>query len=107
MIHFFFYYIAGLQLIFVFFHFRIDPKSYATYRGKKFKKSDILASNRNLKFDGMALMQSRGKMIQVVVVVLTDVLFFLHCKSKCVKKKKRKLYKLENIKKIIYTTFIL
>ncbi|XP_043472826.1 rho guanine nucleotide exchange factor 2 isoform X3 [Leptopilina heterotoma] len=57
---------------------RIDAKSYAVYRELKFKKSDILSSNRNLKFEGTAyLMQGRGKMAQVVVVVLSDVLFFL------------------------------
>ncbi|XP_051163031.1 rho guanine nucleotide exchange factor 28 isoform X2 [Leptopilina boulardi] len=57
---------------------RIDAKSYAVYREHKFKKSDILSSNRNLKFEGTSyLMQGRGKMAQVVVVVLSDVLFFL------------------------------
>ncbi|XP_058807396.1 A-kinase anchor protein 13 isoform X2 [Phymastichus coffea] len=64
---------------------KIDPKSYAWYRGQKFKKSDILASNRNLKFDGQAvLMPNRaGKTTsnkpgtEVTVVILTDVLFFL------------------------------
>ncbi|XP_033224270.1 rho guanine nucleotide exchange factor 2 isoform X2 [Belonocnema kinseyi] len=57
---------------------RIDAKSYAIYRDLKFKKSDILASNRSLQFEGTAyLMQGRGKMAPVVVVVLSDVLFFL------------------------------
>ncbi|XP_024940076.1 rho guanine nucleotide exchange factor 2 [Cephus cinctus] len=57
---------------------RIDAKSFATYRDAKFKKSDIMGSNRHLKFEGTAcLMQGRGKMASVVVVVLTDVLFFL------------------------------
>lgn len=37
-----------------------------------------MSSNRNLKFEGTAyLMQGRGKMAQVVIVVLSDVLFFL------------------------------
>ncbi|XP_011057016.1 PREDICTED: rho guanine nucleotide exchange factor 18 isoform X2 [Acromyrmex echinatior] len=55
---------------------KIDAKSFATYRGTKFKKSDII--NRILKFEGTAyLMQGRGKMTAIVVVVLSDILFFL------------------------------
>ncbi|XP_046618335.1 rho guanine nucleotide exchange factor 28 isoform X2 [Neodiprion virginianus] len=57
---------------------RIEAKSFATHRGMKFKKSDVLGSNRTLKFEGTAfLMQGRSKMAPVVVVVLSDVLFFL------------------------------
>ncbi|XP_020712044.2 rho guanine nucleotide exchange factor 28 isoform X3 [Athalia rosae] len=57
---------------------RIEAKSFATHRGLKFKKSDVLGSNRALKFEGTAfLMQGRSKMAPVVVVVLSDVLFFL------------------------------
>ncbi|XP_017761271.1 PREDICTED: rho guanine nucleotide exchange factor 18 isoform X2 [Eufriesea mexicana] len=57
---------------------KIDAKSFATYRGIKFKKSGIMASNRILKFEGTAyLMQGRGKMTAIVVVVLSDILFFL------------------------------
>ncbi|XP_078049020.1 rho guanine nucleotide exchange factor 18 cysts isoform X2 [Augochlora pura] len=57
---------------------KIDAKSFATYRGVKFKKSDIMAFNRVLKFEGTAyLMQGRGKMTAIVVVVLSDILFFL------------------------------
>ncbi|XP_034947082.1 rho guanine nucleotide exchange factor 28 isoform X2 [Chelonus insularis] len=57
---------------------RIDAKSFANHRGCKFKKSDIMASNRALRFEGTAyLMQGRGKMASVVVVVLSDILFFL------------------------------
>lgn len=57
-------------------YFRIDAKSFATYRGAKFKKSDIM--RRSLKYEGTAhLMQGRGKMATVVVIVLSDVLFFL------------------------------
>ncbi|XP_076237444.1 rho guanine nucleotide exchange factor 18 cysts isoform X2 [Calliopsis andreniformis] len=57
---------------------KIDAKSFATYRGTKFKKSDIMAFNRILKFEGTAyLMQGRGKMTAIVVVVLSDILFFL------------------------------
>ncbi|XP_059486689.1 rho guanine nucleotide exchange factor 18-like isoform X3 [Neocloeon triangulifer] len=58
---------------------RIDAKSFTTYRGsQKFKKSDILSANRKLKFEGYAtLMQGRNKMQLVLVIVLSDVLFFL------------------------------
>ncbi|XP_063993193.1 rho guanine nucleotide exchange factor 28 isoform X2 [Diachasmimorpha longicaudata] len=57
---------------------RIDAKSFATHRGTKFKKSDLMASNRVLKFEGNAyLMQGRAKTVPVVVVVLSDILFFL------------------------------
>ncbi|KAG5885128.1 hypothetical protein JTB14_037919 [Gonioctena quinquepunctata] len=57
---------------------RIDAKSYTVHRGNKFKKSDILQGNRSLKFEGVAmLMQGRGKMQIVLVIVLSDVLFFL------------------------------
>ncbi|XP_056645208.1 rho guanine nucleotide exchange factor 18 isoform X6 [Diorhabda sublineata] len=57
---------------------RIDAKSNTVYRGQKFKKSDILQGNRSLKFEGVAmLMQGRGKMQVVLVIVLSDVLFFL------------------------------
>lgn len=57
---------------------RIDAKSYTVHRGKKFKKSDILHGNRSLKFEGVAmLMQGRGKMQVVMVIVMSDVLFFL------------------------------
>lgn len=48
------------------------------HRNEKFKKSDILASNRVLKFEGTAyIMQGRGKMTSIIVVVLSDILFFL------------------------------
>ncbi|XP_045465556.1 rho guanine nucleotide exchange factor 18 isoform X4 [Harmonia axyridis] len=57
---------------------RIDAKSYTIHRGHKFKKSDILQGNRSLSFEGVAmLMQGRGKMQLVLVIVLSDVLFFL------------------------------
>ncbi|XP_045507012.1 rho guanine nucleotide exchange factor 28 isoform X1 [Colias croceus] len=58
---------------------KIDAKSFANFRGRKFKKSDILQGNRSLKFEGVAtLMQGRSKMQTLLVIVLTDVLFFLH-----------------------------
>ncbi|KAK6643517.1 hypothetical protein RUM43_005027 [Polyplax serrata] len=57
---------------------RIDAKSFTVRRGIKFKKSDILSDNRKLKFEGTAmLMQGRSKMQYVLVIVLSDVLFFL------------------------------
>ncbi|XP_038121715.1 rho guanine nucleotide exchange factor 18 isoform X5 [Culex quinquefasciatus] len=57
---------------------RIDAKSYAIFKKDKFKKSDIISSNRKLKFEGVAtLMQGRSKMQTVLVVVLSDCLFFL------------------------------
>lgn len=59
-------------------HDRIDTKSSTIYRGRKFKKSDLLARNRSLRFEGIAtLMQGRGKMQVVLVLVLSDVLCFL------------------------------
>lgn len=57
---------------------RIDAKSYTVHRGHRFKKSDILQGNRTLKFEGLAvLMQGSGKSQLVLVIVLSDVLFFL------------------------------
>lgn len=57
---------------------KIDSKSCTTYKSDKFKKSDILQGNRSLRFEGVAmLMQGRGKMQVVLVIVLSDVLFFL------------------------------
>ncbi|XP_058836765.1 rho guanine nucleotide exchange factor 18 isoform X2 [Topomyia yanbarensis] len=57
---------------------RIDAKSYAIFKKDKFKKSDIISSSRKLKFEGVAtLMQGRSKMQTVLVVVLSDCLFFL------------------------------
>lgn len=59
---------------------KIDVKSVALYKNKYFKKSEIigLGSNKKLKFEGQAiLLQGRSKIQPVVVVVLTDCLFFL------------------------------
>ncbi|KAK9496508.1 hypothetical protein O3M35_013205 [Rhynocoris fuscipes] len=57
---------------------KIDAKSFTTYRGHKFKKSDIFLDNRKLRFEGVAmLMQGRGKMQLVLVIVFSDVLCFL------------------------------
>ncbi|XP_049543344.1 rho guanine nucleotide exchange factor 18 isoform X3 [Anopheles darlingi] len=57
---------------------RIDAKSFAIFKKDKFKKSDIISCNRKLRFEGVAtLMQGRSKMQTVLVVVLSDCLFFL------------------------------
>ncbi|XP_050073416.1 rho guanine nucleotide exchange factor 18 isoform X1 [Anopheles maculipalpis] len=57
---------------------RIDAKSCAIFKKDKFKKSDIISCNRKLRFEGVAtLMQGRSKMQTVLVVVLSDCLFFL------------------------------
>ncbi|KAF0298732.1 Rho guanine nucleotide exchange factor 18 [Amphibalanus amphitrite] len=57
---------------------KIDAKSTAFYKGKKFKKSDLLSGNRRLMFEGSAaLMQARGRPLLVQVIVMSDVVFFL------------------------------
>lgn len=58
----------------------IDAKSSVLYNGKKFKKSDVLQANRKLMFEGVGVLQLQprhNRSVQVVVVVLSDVLFFL------------------------------
>ena len=76
---------------------RMDARSYVTYDGRKFKKSDMLAEGRRLLFDGVATLQpppggggvSGGSggtggrsgrspaTVLVNVVVLSDVVVFL------------------------------
>uniref|UniRef100_T1IKF7 DH domain-containing protein n=1 Tax=Strigamia maritima TaxID=126957 RepID=T1IKF7_STRMM len=57
---------------------KIDAKSATIYRGKKFKKSDLLSSNRKLRYEGpIRLNQARGKVLEVTAIVLSDVIFFL------------------------------
>ncbi|BES90247.1 RHO guanyl-nucleotide exchange factor [Nesidiocoris tenuis] len=57
---------------------RVEAKSFTTHKGLKFKKSDILDEKRKLRFEGIAmLMQGRGKMQVVLVIVFSDVLCFL------------------------------
>ncbi|XP_017108852.2 rho guanine nucleotide exchange factor 2 [Drosophila bipectinata] len=58
---------------------RVDPKSFAIYKNKPFRKTELgVESRRRLKFDGLAtLMQGRAKTQLVLVVVLTDCLCFL------------------------------
>ena len=58
----------------------IDAKSSVVYNGKKFKKSDVLQANRKLMFEGLGVLQLQprhNRSVQVVVVVLSDILFFL------------------------------
>lgn len=58
---------------------KVDPKSTLTQNGRKFKKSDILLADRKLMFEGVAtLQQTRNRNLQVNVIVLSDILFFLH-----------------------------
>ena len=58
---------------------KVDPNSKVTHAGQKFKKSDILLSDRKLMFEGVAtLQQSRNRTLQVNVIVLSDMLFFLY-----------------------------
>lgn len=58
---------------------KVDPKSTLTQNGRKFKKSDILLADRKLMFEGVAtLQQTRNRSLQVNVILLTDILFFLH-----------------------------
>ncbi|XP_017050511.2 rho guanine nucleotide exchange factor 18 [Drosophila ficusphila] len=58
---------------------RVDAKSFAIYKNKPFRKTELgVESRRRLKFDGLAtLMQGRAKTQLVMVVVLTDCLCFL------------------------------
>ncbi|GAB6032395.1 hypothetical protein CHUAL_011033 [Chamberlinius hualienensis] len=65
------------QRLFEIYH-KIDAKSATIYKGKKFKKSDLLSNNRKLRHEGSGyLRHARGKEIEVTVVVLSDVIFFL------------------------------
>ena len=58
----------------------IDAKSSVLYNGKKFKKSDVLQANRKLMFEGVGVLQLQprhNRSVHVVVVVLSDIMFFL------------------------------
>ncbi|XP_035217532.1 rho guanine nucleotide exchange factor 18-like isoform X4 [Stegodyphus dumicola] len=58
---------------------RMDSKATIIYRGKKFKKSDLLACNRKLRKEGpMTWRSPRGKTIDVLAVMLSDLILFLH-----------------------------
>ncbi|XP_028969139.1 rho guanine nucleotide exchange factor 18 [Galendromus occidentalis] len=57
---------------------KIDAKSSAYLKDHKFKKSDLLSSNRKLRYEGtISLRNARGKQIDVTAVMLSDVIFFL------------------------------
>lgn len=57
---------------------KMDPKATIFYRGKKFKKSDLLSSSQKLRLEGPLTWRSpRGKTIEVLGLMLTDYIFFL------------------------------
>lgn len=57
---------------------KIDAKSTAYVRGKKFKKSDLLSSNRKLRYESVISWKSaRGKTVDVIAIILSDVIIFL------------------------------
>ncbi|CAG0898773.1 unnamed protein product [Darwinula stevensoni] len=56
----------------------IDSKSFTFYNGHKFRKSELYARNRKLKFEGIGTLVPRsGKVTDITVIVLSDVLIFL------------------------------
>ena len=63
---------------------KLDPKHSITFNGRKFKKSDffqptVSGHDRKLMFEGKAtLRQARNRTQEVNVIVLSDILFFLH-----------------------------
>ncbi|KAG8189087.1 hypothetical protein JTE90_028633 [Oedothorax gibbosus] len=57
---------------------RIDAKSTAFFRKKKFKKSDLLCDNRKLRYEGTLEWKSaRGKVIDIHMIILSDVIVLL------------------------------
>lgn len=57
---------------------KLDARSSATYKSKKFKKSDLLSNNRKLVHEGtIKWMSARGRTVEVITVILSDVMFFL------------------------------
>ncbi|XP_072039123.1 uncharacterized protein [Amphiura filiformis] len=58
---------------------KVEARSSGTLKsGKKFRKSDLLSSNRKLRHEGELLWKSaRGKLTEIHAVLLTDVLIFL------------------------------
>ncbi|XP_022702628.1 uncharacterized protein LOC111268096 isoform X9 [Varroa jacobsoni] len=57
---------------------KVDAKSTAYLKGHKFKKSDLLSSNRKLRHEGtISLKNARNKQLDVTAVLLSDVIFFL------------------------------
>ncbi|XP_069137140.1 rho guanine nucleotide exchange factor 28-like isoform X3 [Argopecten irradians] len=59
-------------------HMKMDQRAVAMYKGKKFKRSDIIANRRCLIHEGsVQLKNARGKVSDVILVVLTDLIFFM------------------------------
>ncbi|KAK3599339.1 hypothetical protein CHS0354_009832 [Potamilus streckersoni] len=57
---------------------KMDSKSTSVYRGKKFKKSDLITQGRRLVNEGtVGWKNARGKTTEVIAVLLTDVMFFM------------------------------
>ncbi|GFR03629.1 a-kinase anchor protein 13 [Trichonephila clavata] len=57
---------------------RIDAKSTAFFRRKKFKKSDLLSDGRKLRYEGTLEWKSaRGKVIEIHMIILSDVIVLL------------------------------
>ncbi|XP_061172276.1 A-kinase anchor protein 13-like isoform X3 [Saccostrea echinata] len=55
-----------------------DPRATTFYKGKKFKKSDISSHGRKLVKEGtIGLKSARGKVTEAIMVVLTDLIFFM------------------------------
>ncbi|XP_060070706.1 A-kinase anchor protein 13-like [Ylistrum balloti] len=59
-------------------HTKMDQRAVAIYKGKKFKRSDIIANERCLLHEGsVQLKNARGKVTDAILVVLTDLIFFM------------------------------
>ncbi|XP_074651891.1 uncharacterized protein LOC141906481 isoform X3 [Tubulanus polymorphus] len=58
---------------------KLDARSFAWFKKeRKFKKSDILSNNRKLLHEGLINWKTaRGKLTEVLAVIITDVMFFL------------------------------
>ncbi|ELU18663.1 hypothetical protein CAPTEDRAFT_209220 [Capitella teleta] len=57
---------------------KMEVRSFGMLKGSKFRKSDLLSSNRKLLYEGsIKWMSARGKSAEVLAVILSDVMFFL------------------------------
>ncbi|XP_021348767.1 A-kinase anchor protein 13-like isoform X3 [Mizuhopecten yessoensis] len=57
---------------------KMDQRAVAMYKGKKFKRSDIIANGRCLLHEGsVQLKNARGKVTEAILVVLSDLVFFM------------------------------
>ncbi|KAJ8299846.1 hypothetical protein KUTeg_022593 [Tegillarca granosa] len=56
---------------------RMDARATTSYMGKKFKKSDLLAGRRLIYEGIVGYKNARGKVTEVMAVILTDVILFL------------------------------